>query len=75
MEKSEQRFALKFLNLKGLGSMMIRSELIAVLGAVAYSLLQIKNWHARFRVSEVSWKDQSKLGHPPLVLGRLSAIS
>jgi hypothetical protein len=42
MEKSEQRFFIKFLFLKGLGYKAIRSELTAVFGPTAYSLPQVK---------------------------------
>jgi hypothetical protein len=42
MEKSEQKFIVKFLFLKGLGSKTIHRKLTAVLGSTAYSLTQIK---------------------------------
>jgi hypothetical protein len=38
MEKSEQRLVMTFLDLKSLASKAIRTELIAVPGATAYSL-------------------------------------
>jgi predicted naringenin-chalcone synthase len=44
MEKSEQRFFIKFFDLKSLVPKAIHTELITVLGATAYSLRQIKKW-------------------------------
>jgi hypothetical protein len=43
MEKSEQRFVIKFLFLKGLSADAIYSKLSTVLGPTAYSLAQVKN--------------------------------
>jgi hypothetical protein len=42
MEKSEQRFVMKFLFIKGLGAQVIERKLTAVLGANAFSLSQVK---------------------------------
>jgi hypothetical protein len=42
MEKSGQRFVIKFLFLKGLGAKDIHRELTAVLASTAYSLSQVK---------------------------------
>jgi hypothetical protein len=43
MEKSEQRFVIKFLFLKGLGAKAIHRKLIAVLASTAYLLSQVKS--------------------------------
>jgi hypothetical protein len=43
MEKSEQRFFIKSLFLKGLGAKAIHRELTAVLASTTYSLSQIKS--------------------------------
>jgi hypothetical protein len=43
MEKSEQRFIIKFLNLKSLDSETIHAELTAIFGATTYLLRQIKS--------------------------------
>jgi hypothetical protein len=42
MEKSEQRFVIKVVFLKALGSKVIHRKLTIVLGSPAYSLTQIK---------------------------------
>jgi hypothetical protein len=42
MEKSEQRFVVKFVFLKSLSSKVIHRKLNTVLGSPAYSLAQIK---------------------------------
>jgi hypothetical protein len=68
MEKSEQKFIIKFFFLKGLGSKAIHRELIAVLGSTAYSLTQIKESRACFETGDLSYEDQIMLGHPPQVL-------
>jgi hypothetical protein len=70
MEKSEQRFVVKFLFLKGLGSKAIHTELTAVLGSTVYSLPQIKIWHVRFATGDLSCEDYLKPGRSPHVLGK-----
>jgi hypothetical protein len=67
MKKSKQRFVVKFLFLKSLDSKVIHIKLIAVLGSIACSLIQIKEWRARFETSNLSCDDQSRPGHPPHV--------
>jgi hypothetical protein len=75
MEKSEQRFVVKFLFLKGLGSMAIHTELTAVLGSTVYSLSQIKIRRARFATGDLSCKDYLKPRRPFMFWGRPSPIS
>jgi hypothetical protein len=70
MEKSGQRFVAKFFFLKGLGSKEIQRKLTAVLGSTAYSLIQIKEWRARFKTGDLSCEDKFRLGRPPRVLGK-----
>jgi hypothetical protein len=70
MEKSEQRFFIKFLFLKGLGSNAIHSELTAVLDPTAYSRPQVKEWRIRFAKSDLSCQDQIRPGRPHHVLGK-----
>jgi hypothetical protein len=70
MEKSEQRFVIKFLFLKGLGAKAIHRELTAVLASTAYSLSQGKEWRARFAIGDLSCQDQFRTGRPPHVLGK-----
>jgi hypothetical protein len=43
MEKAEEIFVFKFLNLKDLVSKVIHTELTAVLGAIAYSCVKSKS--------------------------------
>jgi hypothetical protein len=70
MEKSEQRFVIKFLFLKGLGAKAIHRKLSAVLGPTAYSLVQVRKWRSRFASGDLSCQDQFKTGHPLDVLGK-----
>jgi hypothetical protein len=70
MEKSEQRFVIKFFFLKDLSSKAIHRELITVLGSTAYSLSQIKEWRARFKAGDLSCEDQFRTDRPPHVLGK-----
>jgi transposase len=70
MEKSEQRFVIKFLFLKGLGAKAIHRALTAVLASTAYSLSQVKEWRARFATGDLSYQDQFRTGRPPHVLGK-----
>jgi transposase len=70
MEKSEQRFIIKFLFLKGLDSKAIHSEFTAVLGPTAYSLHQVKEWRRRFAKGDLSCQDQIRPGRPSHVLGK-----
>jgi hypothetical protein len=70
MEKSEQRFVIKFLFLKGLGAKAIHRELTTVLASTAYSLSQVNEWRARFATGDLSCQDQFRTGGPPHVLGK-----
>jgi transposase len=70
MEKSEQRFVIKFIFLKGLGAKAIHRELTAVLASTAYSLSQVKGLRARFATGDLSCRDQFRTGRPPHVLGK-----
>jgi hypothetical protein len=70
MEKSEQRFVIKFLFPKGLGSKAIHSELTAVPGPTAYSWSEVKQWRSRFAKGDLSCQDQIRSGHPPHLLGK-----
>jgi hypothetical protein len=54
MEKSEQRFIMKFFFMKSLSADETHTKLTAVLGATAYSLHQVKEWRARFAAGEFS---------------------
>jgi hypothetical protein len=75
IEKTKQRFVVKFFFLKGLCSKVIHRELTAVLGSTAYSSTQIKEWRARFKAGDLSYEDKFRPGRPPHALGRLSPIS
>jgi hypothetical protein len=68
MEKSEQRFIIKFFFIKGFGSKVIHRKLTKVLSSTTYSLTQIKEWCTRFETGDLLYEDQSRLGHPPHVL-------
>jgi transposase len=70
MEKSEQRFVIKFLFLEGLGVKAIHRKLTAVLASTAYSLSQVKEWRARFATGDISCQDQFRTGRPPHVLAK-----
>jgi hypothetical protein len=61
MEKSEQRFIIKFFFMKGLRANETHAQLTAVLGATAYSLRQVKEWRARFAAGDLSWQTNSEL--------------
>jgi hypothetical protein len=75
MEKSEQRFVIKFLFLKGLGSKAIHSELISGFGPIACSLPQLKKWRIRLANGYLSCQDQIRPGRPLMFWGRPSPIS
>jgi transposase len=70
MEKSEQRFVIKFFFFKGLGAKAIHKKLTAVLSSTAYSLSQVKEWRARFATGDLLCQDQFRTGRPPHVLGK-----
>jgi hypothetical protein len=70
MEKSEQRFIVKFFFLKGLGSTIIHSKLAAVFGSIIYSLTQVTEWRARFKADDLSCEDKSRPSHLAHVLGK-----
>jgi hypothetical protein len=61
MEKSEQRFIIKFFFMKGLGAKATHKELTAVLATTAYSLPQVKKWRARFAAGDLSSQTNSEL--------------
>jgi hypothetical protein len=63
MEKSEQRFIIKFFFMKGLSTKETHTELTAVLGPTASSLRQVKEWLARFAAGDVSCQTNSELIH------------
>jgi transposase len=70
MEKSEQRFVMKFLFIKGLSAKTIHRELTGVLGATAFSLSQVKEWRSSFAAGDLSGQDQIRRGRPRHVLGK-----
>jgi hypothetical protein len=70
MEKSEHRFVIKFLFLKGLPPpKKIHRELCSVLGSTAYSLSQVRNWCTRFTDGDLTCIDQSRAGCSRHMLG------
>jgi hypothetical protein len=69
MEKSHQRFVIKFLFLKGLFPKIIHKKLYSFLGSTAYSLFQVRNWCTRFTEGDLTCIDQSRAGRPRHVLG------
>jgi hypothetical protein len=75
MEKSEQRFVIKFLFLNGLDSKTIHGKLTALLGPTAYPLPQVKEWRSRFSKGDLSYQDQIRPGRPLTFWGRPSLIS
>jgi hypothetical protein len=75
MEKSEQRFIIKFFFLKSLSSKAIQRKLITVLGSTAYSLTQIKEWRADSRRATFHAKTNSDLVVFFTFCGKLSPIS
>jgi hypothetical protein len=54
MEKSEQRFVVKFFFLKSLSAKIVHMKIITVLGSAAYSLSQVKHWVARLKNGDLS---------------------
>jgi hypothetical protein len=68
MEKSEQRFIVKFLFFTNSGSKAIHTELTAIVGSMAYSLTQIKEWHVRFKTGDLSCENQTRPDHSPHIL-------
>jgi hypothetical protein len=75
MEKSEQRFVIKFPFLKDLGAKAIRRELSAVLGPTVCSLDQVREWRSRFASDDFSFQDQFKACRRFMFWGSLSPIS
>jgi hypothetical protein len=75
MEKSEQRFIIKFFFMKGLGAKATHKELTAVLGTTAYSLHEVKEWRARFAAGDLSCQTNSELIVHFTFLGRLCPTS
>jgi hypothetical protein len=61
MEKSEQRFIIKFFFMKGLSANETHTELTAVLFPTAYSLRHVKAWRARFATGSLSYQTISEL--------------
>jgi hypothetical protein len=70
MDKSEQRFIVKFFFLKCLGAKAIHRELTAVLDSTAYSLSQATGWRGRLATDKLSRQDEFRRGSPPHVLGK-----
>jgi hypothetical protein len=68
MEKSEQRFVIKFFFFKGLDAKTIQRELTAVFASTAYLLSQIREWRARFATGDLSCQDEFRARHPPHIL-------
>jgi hypothetical protein len=64
MEKEEQRFAVKFLCLKGWGAKRIHEELMSTLGDDSYRVSQIKIWLQKFTNGDLSRKDSPSSGRP-----------
>jgi hypothetical protein len=52
---------IKFLVLKSLGAKVIYRELTTVLTSTAYSMSQVKKWVVRFKQSEKTCEDQSRI--------------
>jgi hypothetical protein len=71
MDKSEQRFVVKFFFLKNLSPKMIHRELTTVFGSTVYSLTQIKECRARFKAGDLSCQDKFRLGQPPHILRKI----
>jgi hypothetical protein len=69
MEKSEQRFVIKFCFLERLLPKTIHRKLYSVLGSTAYFLSQVRNWCTRFTDGDLICIDQSRAGRPRHVLG------
>jgi transposase len=69
MEKEEQRFVVKFLELKGWGAKRIHEELMSTLGDDSYGVSQMKIWLQKFRDGDLSCKDSPRSGGPLLTLG------
>jgi hypothetical protein len=70
MEKSERRFVITFLFLKGLGSKIIHNNLAAVFGPTVCSLSQVKEWRSSFANGDLSCQDHIRPGRHPRVLGK-----
>jgi hypothetical protein len=70
MEKSEQRFVVKFFSLEGFGSKAIHRKLTVVLGSTAHSLTQIKEWRARFKAGDFSCENKFRFDLLLHVLGK-----
>jgi hypothetical protein len=75
MEKSDQRFIIKFFFMKGLGAKATHRELTAVLGPMAYSLRQVKEWRARFAAGDLSCQTNPELIAHLTFYGQLWSIS
>jgi hypothetical protein len=59
MQKSEQRFVIKFFFMKGVGAKAIPRELSAVLGPTAYLSRQVKEWRTRCAAGDLSCQTNS----------------
>jgi hypothetical protein len=70
MEKSEQRFAMKFLFIKSLSAKAIHTELAGVLGSTTCSLSQINESPSRFVAGDLSCEDEIRPTRPRHVLGK-----
>jgi hypothetical protein len=70
MEKSEQRFVIKFFFVKAVGAKATHRELTTVLGHTAYLLREVKEWCARFAAGDLSCQEQFKAGRPFHILGK-----
>jgi hypothetical protein len=68
MEKSEQRFVVKFFFLKSIGCKIIHRKLTTVLGSTVCSSTQIKELCARFKAGDLSCEDKFRPGRPLHVL-------
>jgi hypothetical protein len=64
MNKFEQRFAVKFLFIKGLRSKAIHTGLAATLGATLYSLTQVQEWVRRLKTGDSSCQNDFRAGGP-----------
>jgi hypothetical protein len=61
MEKSEERFIIKFFFMKDRSANETHRELTIVFGTTACSLRQIKEWRARFEAGDLSCQTNSEL--------------
>jgi hypothetical protein len=70
MAKPEEGIVVKFFFHKDFDSKAIHKELTAVLGSTAYSLTEIIEWRTRFEDSEFLYRNESRAGNPPHILGK-----